>query len=177
MRLVTLLQWLHGKTSALFTTPFWQMMVWLAFMIDHSNVLTIASADPLDFPAHVGPRGGSMRLHAAKRHNIVMIAAEGRLARSGRAACEILQELRPGFTMKNVRSGNNWISGLSLQYLHKLQCTFKFDTCEPVYSLSWDATRLSKRDTLVCTIYNADLDMAGWVPPQVLIVTSSSTTV
>ena len=117
----------------------------------------------------LGRGGGSMRLHAAKRHYIVMIAAEGRLARSGRAACEILQELRPG--------GNNWISGLSLQYLHKLQCTFKFDTCEPVYSLSWDATRLSKRDTLVCRIYNADLDMAGWVPPQVLIVTSSSTTV
>ena len=85
MRLATLLQWLHGKTSALCAFPFWQMMVWLAFMIDHSNVLTIASGDPLDFPAHVG------------------------------------------------------------------------------------ATRLSKRDTLVCTIYNADLDMAGSVPPQVAL--------
>ena len=124
-----------------------------------------------------GRGAGSRPMPAAKKYKIALIAAEGRLARSGRAACEILQELRPGFTMKNVRSGNNWISGLSLQYLHKLQCTFKFETCEPVYSLSWDATRLSKRDTLVCTIYNADLDLAGWVPPQVLIVTSSSTTV
>mgnify|MGYP000208374926 CR=1 FL=1 len=38
---------------------------------------------------------------------------------------------------------------------------------EPIYSISWDATRLSKRDTLIATLYNAMLDKAIWCSPQV----------
>ena len=169
MGLISVLKWLYGKTSSLYASPFWQMLVWLAFMIDFSGALSGSSSDPLDIPQHRGPMGKAQAVPKAKRWKVARIAAQGKLARSGRAALEILRELRPGFSAENVMTGNKWIQDLVWQYIHKLQRTFKMGACEMVYSLSWDATRMSKRDTLVCCIYNADLDIAAWAPPQVPI--------
>ena len=98
------------------------------------------------------------------------IAAKSRLLRSGRAVAEALQLLRNDQEGFETLSANKWVAKLAWQYLHNAQAIIKLGLSEPIYSISWDATRLSKRDTLIATLYNAMLDKAIWCPPQVVFL-------
>ena len=75
--LVNLIRWLFGKTSSLYADAFWQLLVWLAIMIDDSTAISEASDDPLDLPGRTGPQGRSQAIAKAKRWKVSKIAARG----------------------------------------------------------------------------------------------------
>jgi hypothetical protein len=163
----TLLKWLFGKTSSLFANLFWQLLVYVSCMVDLTGAVAESSADALDLPQPVGPMGRAARMPQAKKHLMAKIAAKSRLLRSGRAVAEALQLLRNDQEGFATLSANKWVAKLAWQYLHNAQAIMKLGLSEPIYSISWDATRLSKRDTLIATLYNSMLDKAIWCPPQV----------
>ena len=73
----------------------------------------------------------------------------------------------------SAKTANTWIEPLGFQYLHRTQEIFRFTTIEvPIYSLAWDATRLSSYDALATTMYNPGVELAVWPPPQALSDTS-----
>ena len=166
VKLIALLSWLYGKSSSLFSTPFWQLLHWMCFMIDQSGVVDAATSDPLLTAAPRGPTGRKLARPQAFKFKVATIAAQGKIARSGRGLMQIMQELLPGFEGERPESAKRYLAQLSWQYLHKLRRVYEFGKCVPIYSVSWDATRLSKRDTLIATIYNAALNLAAWMPPQ-----------
>ena len=122
---------------------------------------------------HTGPLGRSQRTSKAWKSKVAILAVQGKLARSGMAIVEIMQELRPGFTVPDAKGANSWIADLSKQYLHILQHNFRLIAehllFQPIYNLAWDDTRLAKRDSLVCTIYCPDIDLAAWAPPLLFL--------
>lgn len=167
VQLPVLLRWLFKKTSSVFADVFWQVMCWVAFAIDAGGAVGEASSDPLDLPQGRGPQGKSTRVPSAKKYRIAKMAAEGHLVRSGRGLIDIMKELRPGITYADPKSANKWVAGMGWQYLNKLQRTFKLGLSQPIYGITWDASRMSKRDAMIGSVSNSDLDIAGWCIPQV----------
>ena len=104
--MVSMVKWLHSKTSSHFFVAVWQIMLWQVFMVDHSSALWDASDDPLDLPTYNGPGGKAQNTQKHKKYKIAKMAARGQLARSVRASIEILNELRPGFTSGSAGAGN-----------------------------------------------------------------------
>ena len=169
VQLPTLLKWLFKRTSALFAHLFWQVMAWICFAVDSSPDLARASDDPPNLPVAKGPMGRCQRIPDAKKFKIAKIAARGRLFRSDRAVCEALHLLRGDSEEVRMVSSNRWVGKLAWQYLHNAQKIMKFGFSEPVYGFAWDATRLSKRDTLIGCLWNGDLLKAVWCPQQAII--------
>ena len=173
VKLIAAITWLFGKTSSVCSIPFWQLLHWLCFMIDQSDEVAAATSDPLLSAAPRGPTGRKLARPNAFKHKVATIAAHGRIARSGRALMEIMKELIPGFDGERPESAKRYLAQFSWQSIHRLRSVFEFEKCVQIYSVSWDATRLSKRDTLIATIYNAALNIAAWMPPQALTHHSS----
>ena len=68
---------------------------------------------------------------------------------------------------KHMTGANKWTERLGFQYISALQDTFFLrPEVSQVYSITWDATRLSKKDTLLGITYNDDLEKAGLCPLQ-----------
>ena len=166
VKVSTLLKWLFKKTSHRFAHLFWQVLCWVCFFVDNSPELSRASDDPLDLPTAKGPQGRSGKIPEAKKFKIACIAARGKHFRSDRAVCEALHLLRGDSAGVRMVSSNRWVSKLGRQYLHNAQALMKLGLTQPVYGIAWDATRLSKRDTLIGCLWNGDIMKGVWCPQQ-----------
>ena len=158
-----------GMRDGSATSLFWCIIFNLAWAIEHACELRDSSANPLDAPVFVGPRGKARTISAGQKYKIATLAAEGKVFHSGAAVIKGIELLGKKF-MVNAKTGNKWSEPLAFQYLHCMQETFSFARAGvPIYSVAWDATRLSMMDVLATTIYNPGLNLAGWCAPQVLI--------
>ena len=139
-------------------------------MVDSSPMLDKASCNPLDLPILKGARGRRLKVSEAYKMTVARIAAKGDVFRSGRAivrAMGILNVDHPYLLTSAQKSANKWTEPLAFQYLHRVQEVFRMDKLlVPIISLAWDTTRISKLDTLCATIYNHQLRLAAWCPPQ-----------
>ena len=153
---------------------FWAVLTWISCCIDLSPVVAGSSDDPFAAPTLTGKRGRLRKVSHARKFKIARIAAKGSVFKSPAGVVRGMSELGYVNQVGGSSSGaNKWIFPLAYQYLHKLKKVFLFETLEvPVISLAWDATRLSKLDTLATTIYSSGLRLAAWCPPQVLAVHS-----
>ena len=138
----------------------------LASAIEHASEIVGATDNPLDAPVFVGPKGEARKISGGLKHKIASMAAQGHVFHSGAAVVAGMELLGKRF-MACAKTGNKWSEPLAFQYLHTLPDTFRIRLDGvPIYSLSWDATRLSHLDVLATTSYNPGLDLAGWCPPQ-----------
>ena len=149
-------------------------------MVDKSDILSKASRNLLDLPILKGGKGRKLKVSQAYKMTVARIAAKGDVFKSGRAIVRGMGILNttPSYLLTHGRAANKWTEPLAFQYLHRLQQVFHLDAllC-PIISLAWDATRISRLDTLCATIYNHELRLAGWCPPQADIVSCESVVV
>ena len=171
-----LLKWLLGKIEEESQTLMWGIIFWLSALIELSGKVCSASTDALDMMrlnfSIVGVKGRTKKISKAVKAKISKLGSRGDTFRSNRAVVRGLKILGGNKDMGGIaeKGTNRWTIPYVFQYIHCLQTTFKFeDVPAPVFSLAWDATRLSKLDVLICTIYNAALNLAGWCPPQVTV--------
>ena len=128
--------------------------------------LQSASTNPLDAPALIGPQGRVKAYSQAQKHTVAVMASHGAAFKSGQGVVKGMLAL--GRVWRgSAKAANKWINPLALQYLRRVQDIFFFEKITiPVYSVAWDATRLSSYDALASTLYNVGLDLAAWMPPQ-----------
>ena len=169
-----LLSYLHERTAKSARVLFWAVIAWLSCAIDHSDEVNKSSNDPFHAPVLKGKKGRKRKISKAKKWKVAKLAARGKVFRSGSAVLKGMSVLDsgldPGVDVDQEKVANKWVGALSYQYLHKLKSIFMFSRLRiPIISLSWDASRVSRMETLVSTIYNAGLDLAAWLPPQALV--------
>ena len=159
-----------GMTGSAAISLFWCIVFNLAWAIEHATEIVTASDNPLEAPVFVGPKGKQRKLSSGQRHKVATLAARSKVFHSGAAVIEGMELLGKKF-MRCAKTGNKWSEPLAFQYLHTLQETFRIEQGGvPIFSLSWDATRLSHMDVLATAIYNPFLDLAAWCPPQASLV-------
>ena len=95
------------------------------------------------------------------------MAAQGEIFKSCRAVLRGMEMLSQSIA-DGQGNANKWMEPLAFQLLRRMRQVFYHEKILwPVFSVSWDATRLSKKDTLFAAIYNHWLKKAGWCPPMV----------
>ena len=164
-----LLKWLTGKTQAAAQSLFWGIIFWLSAVIDTSPLLIGSSDDPFEAPLLVGVKGRSLNISQSKKVKVVKIASKGDVFRSEGAVLKGMGLVgrTSGGAEHGSESGNKWTLPYIFQYVYSLRRVFIFEVFfVPIYSFAWDATRLSKLDVLVATIYHHASALAGWCPPQ-----------
>ena len=170
IRLRRLLSWLLGNRDAIAMSLFWCIIFNLGWAIEHAFEIQDASDNPLDAPVLVGPRGRARKISAGQKHKIASLASAGKVYHSGAAVIRGMELLGKKFKVC-AATGNKWSEPLAFRYLRQLQTTFSIERCcVLIYSVAWDATCLSHMDMLATTIYNPGENIAGWCPPQVLLV-------
>ena len=180
LRLRTLLKWLHGKVTEEALSLFWSIIFARSVIIDTSTALLSSSNDPLDQPELIGPQGKRLKVSQAKKTRVAKIAAKGEIFKSCRAVLRGMEMLGKGNAGSDADalgkgSANKWMEPLAFQYLHCLRDVFYYQNILwPVFSISRDATRLSKKDTLFAAIYNHWLRKAAWCPPMVFCLLQTS---
>ena len=113
-----------------------------------------------------GAEGEGKAILPTAKHAVATLAAAGKVFHPPAAVIKGMELLGKQF-IASVKAGNGWTEPLAFRYLHQLRETFLLEKAEvPIYSLSWDATRLSSLDILAPSIYNPGLGLAGWCPPQ-----------
>ena len=170
MNIRKLLKWLHSKRDEAVQSIFWSLLFAIAMLIDSSGFLKEGSDNPLDLPDVAGPKGKAMIILTSKKTKVAKLAAAGDIFKSGRAVLRAMGIISGGSMASGVddTSANKWLSPLCFQYLHCLQPSFYFRLClDIIFSVAWDATRLSHKDTLMAAIYNHSLQKAAWMPPMV----------
>ena len=166
IRLRCLLSWLLGKREGGASSQCWSIIFNRAWAIEHSQEVRDCSTNPLDAPVFMGPNGKARQISRPHKHAVATLAAAGKVFHSPGAVIKGMELLGKTF-IASIKTGNKWTEPLAFRYLHQLQETFIFEKAEvPIYSLSWDATRLSSLDALATAIYNPGLCLAGWCPPQ-----------
>ena len=166
MRLRSLLKFLMKLTDRASQSIFWCVIFGMAFALEMSMELQSASTNPLHAPALIGPQGGVKAYSQAQKHTVAVMASQGAAFKSGQAVVKGMLALGRVW-LGSAKAANKWINPLALQYLGRVQEIFYFKKIRiPVFSVAWDATRLSSYDALASTIYNAALDLAAWMPPQ-----------
>ena len=162
-----LLFWLRKQTAPQHRSLFWGITFNIAFTIDRSEVLDIASEDPLDAPILVGPKGKARKVSSAMRFKVADMASRGEVFKSCNAVMKGMALLGKRFGL-GTKGANKWVDPLCFQYLHAVQELFHFQrVLVPVFSVGWDATRMSKTEMLAATIFNLWVNKAAWCPPQV----------
>ena len=146
---------------------FWGLLAWLGVVVDNSMSVSEASDNPLDAPELIGPRGRALKISLRKKMRTAAISAKGKSFKSPHAVLQGRQTLKGGKFVKKHRNANKWIHPYAYKYLSRLREVFKCGGKAPVISIAWDATRLSRKDTLVATIYHSEKRQAGWCPPMV----------
>ena len=139
-------------------------------LIDSSGFLKEGSDNPLNLQDCVGPKGKAMPISTSKKTKVAKLAAAGDIFKSGRAVLRAMGIISGGSMASGVddASANKWLSPLCFQYLHCLQESFDFRVClDNIFSVAWDATRLSHKVTLMAAIYDHSLQNAAWMPPMV----------
>ena len=155
-----------GMTDMAAQSLFWCILFNLGFAMEQSAELHESSANPLDCPVLVGPKGRVRKISNSQKYKIASMASRGQVFHSPAAVIKGMNLLGKKF-MASAKPANKWIDPLASKYLHRLQEVFRFsDARVPIYSVAWDATRLSTMDALATTIYNPALRVAEWCPPQ-----------
>ena len=120
--------------------------------------------------AHHSQRDGENNSNSAKRSGC-QEAARGKLGRSGAKILELVKRFR--YHNKNAplrfNIGNTWVEPTLRRYLGQLQLEMR-QADQPIYSISWDATRLSGKDLLFSTMYAPSARLACWCPPMVPVL-------
>ena len=179
LRLRTLLKWLIGKTTEDALSLFWSVIFALSVSIDTSTAQRSSSDDPLDEPVLLGSHGRLLKVSQAKKTRVAKLAARGKIFKSCSAVLRGMDMLGRGNAVsaggdakpRGNGSANRWVDPLAFQYLHCLRHVFYYKNIMwPVFSISWGATRLSKKDTLFAATYNHGLRKAAWCPPMVFFL-------
>ena len=172
MRLRSLLKWLIKLVDPEAQSLFWCILFSMSFAIDTSSEVCQSSDNLLDMPVLVGPKGRVKTLDSAQKTTIAKIASKGEVYKSGQSVVTGM-ELLGKHWYGSAKTANKWIEPLGFQYSHRTQEIFRCTTIEvPIYSLAWDATRLSSYDALATTMYNPGVELAVWARPQALSDTS-----
>ena len=167
VRLRKLLCYLLGKINVELQNIFWALIFWLAAVVDASDVIGTASDNPLLAPMLTGVTGKAKKISSKYKNKVATLAAKGDVYKSGQGVLKGLKLMGMGGRGKSTGTGNKWVEPRSMQYLHKLREVFWLTRVNvPVYSIAWDATRLSGLDTLCSAIYLPICRLAGWCPPQ-----------
>ena len=154
----------HPKARAMMK----HIMVWIEQFIEICKVWEEADDNPLNTPILQGPRA-ARRIPKTFKEEVVRQASRGKGLKSGGHLLELLTRLKirrfwTGF--KSSGQGNRWSDTTMARYL--IAVVRAFSNVEyPLYSASWDGTRLSGKDMMFCTIYNHGVGKACWCPPQV----------
>ena len=167
IKLRNLLLWSWNNTSEEQQQIFWGLLAWLAAVTDISLPVSDASDNPLDAPELVGPLGRSCNIPLTKMR-IARLAAHGRSFKSPQAVLTGQSALKgkKGVKKGHLKSANQWVEPYAWKLLGRVREVFDWESSSPVISLAWDATRLSRKEILVTTIYNHAKRMAGWCPPM-----------
>ena len=163
-----LMAWLITRTTEDSPNLFWGILFWLAAVIDGCASVASSSDDPFAAPALRGVSGRSLKIPVSKRNKVVRIQAMPGVFRSGRALLQGAKDLGVNIGAGSDKTANKWIQPYMYQYMHRLVTTFLATRLKfPVFSVAWDATRLSKLEIMASALYNHELGLAGWMPPQV----------
>ena len=165
-----LLKWLMGKADKAAETLMRGIIFWISAVIEASAKIVSASDDPFDEPVLTGVKGRTLKRSQRKKVKVVKLGMQGDIFHSCRAVVRGLKILTKGGEDYGIsdKSANKWTVPYIYQYVRHLQIVFVFSSnLVPVYSISWDATRLSKLDVLVSTVYDCGKQVAAWCPPQV----------
>ena len=169
--LMRLLLFLIGKVDIGAKAIFFGFLFWLAVVIDNCDFLAGASHDPFDAPELYGPSGRTRRIPVLKKTKVAKMAAGGKVFKSCSAVIKGMKLLKSVKAMSDKdtsHSANKWIVPYAYKYLNATRNVFKMDGVEvPIYHLSWDATTMSRKDSLITAIYHPSLELAAWCPPQV----------
>ena len=166
-----LLAWLINRVGQETQTLFFAIIFWLSAVIEGCPGVAGASTDPFDAPSLKGPSGRALKISNAKRSKIVRLSASGGVFKSGRSVLTGARLLGRDIGAEHANTANRWVWPYMLQYMHALLTAFHCrNVLIPIYSIAWDATRLSKLEVMASAVYNHGLKLAGWCPPQVVLV-------
>ena len=108
-----------------------------------------------------------MRVDNRLKEAVARAAAAGKLGRSGAKVLELVKRFKY-FNQNlgmNFKSGNQWVEPTMRKYLGELQRQMT-GAHHPIYSIAWDASRLSGLDLLFATVYAPHIRRAAWCPPM-----------
>ena len=178
IKVINLLLWLYCRDDRKCEAMLWGVLFHIGVQIDNSKALAASSTDALYRPNLTGPKGNHLKIDDAKKTRIANLAAAGAVFKSPASVVHAMSLLSTqnssgasssaAGSEKLMTGANKWTERAGFQYLGALQEAFFLrPEVPPVYSLTWDATRLSKKDTLLGIIYNDSLEKAGLAPLQV----------
>ena len=167
--------YLIGRVNPEAQAIFWSIIFWIGRCIDLSESVGSATQDSMAMPDLVGVKGRSLKIPERFKRRVVELAAAGDVFKSGhgvlrgRKLMGVLQRHKD-VGEHSAKSGNKWIAPHTMKYLGMTRDVFALSAAkEPVYSVAWDATRLSGLETLCATMYMPSKALACWLPPQVLV--------
>ena len=162
-----LLCWLDGMKNQPATDLLRKNIVWLQVTAEYGDWWDGLSDDPLDSSLHAGQSGKARRTSHKFREAVAREAAQGEHGRSGKKVLKLIKRFR--HYKKDVpfadAVANRWVEPSVRRYWGQLQVVMQSAT-QPVYSLAWDATRLSGDDLLFSSMYAPSVQKACWCAPK-----------
>ena len=149
-----ILIWLDGLHDEKADNLHRQILLWLQVVGDYDCFWDRVSADPLAVALHTTRKGMARIIPTLLKEAVAREAARGKLGRSGAKILELVKRFR--FHNKNAplrfNIGNTRVEPTLRRYLGQLQLEMR-QADQPIYPISWDATRLSGKDLLFSTMY------------------------
>ena len=143
----------------------YQLLRWIADIIDFHPYWSGVSDDPLSLPISRGEKR-ARAVHPAIINAVVRETSKGKLGKSGQVIANNLIRFRfkPGAII-SAKAANNWadVAGAAAawarwEYLQTFVPTY--------YSVCADATRLGGLDTLWLALNYPEYDTSAWMPQQ-----------
>ena len=158
---------LYKAAGQLARKLFWQLICWLAFLLEGGAWIEGSSADHLTAPL---PMGNVRRRDIPRRVRDAVgeAAGSGQIGRSGRAVMAVMHRFsrRQAAKMSNSgRAANKYLVQRVKQYWHKVRSAFRAPGAR-IFSIALDATRVAGKDMLFQALYVPELGAAAWLPPQ-----------
>ena len=145
-----------------------QIIDWLGMLMDFGGFFNTLDDCPSSTPMPSGPKGGSRKVQQRLKDYVVKQASEGDGLRSGAHVLKLIKKFKYKKLLtlgpKN-QTANTWTEPVMRRYLWTLRSTFT-SCMDQVYSIAWDATRLSGKEMLFASLY-CTKGLCGWSPPIV----------
>ena len=169
VKLHEFMYWLFDMSTAAANDLWKQILEWMEMIVDYGDFWQKVNPDELMIPFPKAAKGNTRKLPKPFKRAVVKAYCSGKLGKSGAQVVRMAKRFRhmkvgTGGLGLQEESANKWAEPEMRTYLH--DCFQKFARAlQPVYSLSWDGTRLSGLDHIFGTFFSPSSQVACWSPP------------
>ena len=158
--------WLHQLGNDNARRLLRALVSWIQLIADYGDYWDGLGSDPLHIPVPQTQSGRARRVPARLKEAVARTAAAGDHGRSGAKVLKNLKKFSGVVDMVADAVGNTWTEPSMRRYLGATQGVMG-SVVDKIYSLSWDATRLSGKDLLFASMWTSEGQIASWCSPMV----------